>query len=317
MSLDLLDAPLRLTWAIAGNRSPLNTAQLSTIAGRIADAGLFFVTLDNAPLLNPAWRCLVECLVDQGCQVRLVCQGSDDELEQLTALAERSVELLFDVARLVNGQNGLLDLAVLTSTLEKMRTIGFDPALSLTPLRHHLPAIPKLLRFCQDHKVRRLRLPNATIVGSFAGYGPGDLPNWPDLQNFSQHWAEQTWEGGDWPILEIHDLFLWEILTPGDLKSRAEYGGCQAGNSLAHVDDDGQLHPCSAWPHLLGSLLTSSLEELWQGTERFAVRRLVEQAPQGCVGCRDLALCQGGCRGLGITLNRECGERDLMCRGPR
>ncbi|MDY6848492.1 MAG: SPASM domain-containing protein [Geoalkalibacter sp.] len=119
--------------------------------------------------------------------------------------------------------------------------------------------------------------------------------------------------------LEIHDLFLWELLHPDANRRREGYAGCQAANSLAHVAASGDLMPCSSWPLSLGSLLEEGLLELWQSPCRFEVRRMIEALPGDCRRCRDLRVCFGGCRGLALSRgdrgHRQA--RDLMCAGSR
>jgi radical SAM protein with 4Fe4S-binding SPASM domain len=106
-------------------------------------------------------------------------------------------------------------------------------------------------------------------------------------------------------------------MTPGQQQNRSEYGGCQAGNSLGHVDTQGVVHPCAAWPQPLGQLPDQTLEDVWAGAQRLAVREHISRTPEGCHDCTDLGLCFGGCRGLAFHLNRSKGERDLMCSGSR
>lgn len=315
--LDLLDAPLRLTWDFPCRRAGLDSGDLHRIAERIVAAGVFFVSLEGAPLRSAGLASLLDYLLDGGCQVRLSCNGSDEELARLDSLADRPVELLLDPGAPACSQAGSFDETALDACLQRIRQAGIEPGLTLTPLRDNLASLPALLRYCQSRQVKRLRLPNANIGTRFERYRPDALPRWSDLEEFAAAWSRETFAALDWPALEIHDLFLWEILAPDSRQARSEYGGCQAGNSLGHIDVDGSLHPCAAWPAPLGSLLDSPLEQLWQGPERLAVRRHVATTPPGCLSCRDLPICFGGCRGLALHLNRLHGERDLMCRGPR
>jgi GeoRSP system SPASM domain protein len=117
--------------------------------------------------------------------------------------------------------------------------------------------------------------------------------------------------------LEIHDLFLWEILYPAGGEGRGEYGGCQAADSLGHVDADGWLHPCSSWPLRLGSLLERGVAEIWASPGRMAVRGEIAAVPAACLGCRDYPLCLGGCRGLAKVVNDHPDGRDPLCPAPR
>jgi GeoRSP system SPASM domain protein len=116
--------------------------------------------------------------------------------------------------------------------------------------------------------------------------------------------------------LDVHDLFLWEILFPDGGVARSEYGGCQAANSLAHVDICGTVHPCVSWPQSLGSLLADSFYDIWQAAPRQAVRADIASIPTGCNRCRDYAICFGGCRGLS-RLDETLNGRDPMCEGVR
>nr|NIS43769.1 SPASM domain-containing protein [Desulfuromonadales bacterium] len=117
--------------------------------------------------------------------------------------------------------------------------------------------------------------------------------------------------------MDIHDRFIWEIFSGPEVVEHSEYGGCQAANSLVHIDCGGDVWPCSSWPQSLGSLLEADLEEIWSGPQRMGVRREIAAEPVGCRSCRDYALCLGACRGLGRSLNQVGGERDPACPGPR
>lgn len=314
MGLDLLDTPVRLTWDIPSGADRHRSANLSAVAGRIAEGGVFFVTLQGQPLRHAELPEIAAAL--RGCQLLAVCRGHDDELPQLARLPSPGIQLQLDAAPFVTAAGGV-DHDGLDDVLGKLRQAGHEPLLSLTPLRHNLCNIPDLLRFCRDRQVARFKLPNAHIGDSFNDYSTADLPRWPDLESFRERWREFRKDSAPLPAMDIHDLFLWEIMTPDRQQNRSEYGGCQAGNSLGHVDAHGIVHPCAAWPHPLGRLPGQSLEEVWAGAERLAVRQGIAVTPEGCLGCRDLGICFGGCRGLARHLNRCAGERDLMCRGPR
>lgn len=315
MSLDLLDTPVRLTWDLHGPGPPLSEAELLGVAGRIAAAGVFFVTLEERPLAHPALAGILAALAAGGCQVQLVCTGTPTELASLDTLRQPLPGVQLDITAFVAA--GQLDAVQLERTLSHLQQLGVEPALRLTPLAGNLGAIPQLLNYCSEHGVRRLKLSNARIGDSFRADPPGQLPRWPTLEAFRVLWGEDTPRVPDSLQLEIHDRFLWEIMTPELEQARSEYGGCQAGNSLGHVDAAGRVYACEAWPQALGSLCDTSLEDIWNSPGRLALREKVATTPAGCLGCRDYALCLGGCRGLGESLNREGEGRDLMCRAPR
>ena len=315
MSLDLLDTPVRLTWDLHGPGEPLAAAQMLEVAGRIAAGGVFFVSLEERPLAHPAISELLAELAAGGCQVQAICAGSAPELAALDSGPLPLAALQLDVAAFVT--DGLLDAAGVRATLERVRRSGFEVAVQLTPLRSNLHVIPRLLALCRECGVGRFKLPNARIGATFRSIPPAELPRWPDLEAFRAEWSRQAADFAGTPRLEIHDRFLWEIMTPGSDQARSEYGGCQAANSLGHVDATGTVYACAAWPEALGSLRCATLDEIWQSPRRLAVRKRIGQVPAGCHDCRDYLACLGGCRGLGEFLGQAAGGRDLMCRAPR
>ena len=320
MGLDLLDTPVRLTWdfpaVVSGDRATGNNGiRLPAIADCIADGGVFFVTLQNNPLLHPAVGEVLDILTG-GCQLLISCRGSSEELARLAQLPQVGYQILLDTPGFIDVKQEL-DTDSLLVVVQALRQLGYEPVLSLMPLQNNLCNIPDLLRFCSEHQIAKFKLPNAHIGDSVHNYSTDDLPRWQDLDRFRKIWLEFVKNPCKLPAMEIHDLFLWEIMTPGQKQNRSEYGGCQAGNSLGHVDGRGFVHPCAAWPQPLGKLPDQSLEDVWAGHERLAVREHIAQTPEGCHGCSDHNICFGGCRGLAFHLNRSEKERDLMCSGPR
>ena len=315
MGIDLLDTPVRLTWDFPDAATGQDGPRLPAIADAVLEAGVFFTTLQGRPLLHPA---IGEVLAILGgrCQLLLTCCGSQNELSRLAQLSPSGVQILLNVSAFVCDEEKI-DSSRLLKVVKVLREIGYEPHLALTPLRKNLNNIPALLRFCAEQNIPRFKLPNAHIGDSFHDYSTDELPRWQDLEAFRKTWQLFVANEPPLPQMEIHDLFLWEIMTPGQQQNRAEYGGCQAGNSLSHVDCHGVVHPCAAWPQPLGRLPDQSLEAVWNGAERLAVREAIAQSPDGCHECTALDICFGGCRGLARNLNRSAGERDLMCSGPR
>jgi len=314
MSLDLLDAPVRLTWDIPDDAGKARDVDLAAIAGRIADAGVFFVTLQGRPLACSRLPDILGVL--SGSQLLLESRGEEDEMRALEQLPAGKWPLLLNVSRFVTEPAGL-DTETLKAVVSALRGLGHEPTLSLTPLKKNINYIGDVVRFCSHEDIARFKLPNAHIGDSFHEYSAADLPRWQDLERFRALWQDVLAEGVPLPQMDIHDLFLWEIMTPGQDQNRSEYGGCQAANSLGHIDSDGVVHPCAAWPTPLGCLPGQSLDDIWAGTQRRAIRDRIAATAEGCRGCKDLQICFGGCRGLAYLLNSAAGDRDLMCSGPR
>lgn len=307
MGLDLLDTPVRISWRFTPT-SPLSRADLLRIAGRLVEGGVFFVYLDDRPLLHPDLPELLDTLANKGIRISLVTGGSPEELDVLPPglpLAQLDMEII--------DRDGL-SRDVLRRTLKDLRACGYEPGLLLRPLATRLPLLSELLVTARELGVTRVRLPNLPLDGEEAPCGPAELPGPKDLERLRRSLIPGCAAGLS---LEIHDLFVWELFHGDDGAQRAEYGGCQAGNSLGHVDAAGNLHPCASWPGALGSLLDHSLEELWASPARHSLRAELAQVPPGCRDCAGYDLCFGGCRGLSRSFDPHGDGRDPLCAGPR
>lgn len=314
MALDLLDTPLRISWDLHKGLESMPAALLDCVTERLLEAGVFFVTLERQPLRHPQIAQVVARLAAGGCQSLVVCSGGSEELTALDS--SLAVQALFlDVSCWT--KTGVLLRQPLAEVVAKVRSAGHEPAFLLVPKRQNILLIPELFAFCQELGIGRIKLPNTPYDDSLAGPAAHPLPGPDDLDRLAQLLKHQPLAKETGVSLEIHDLFLWELLQPSLGGERGEYGGCQAGNSLGHIDFQGRLHPCSSWPQALGSLADQSFETLWASPLRQQIRSEIAASPRGCLGCGDYPVCLGGCRGLARSLNIAAGGRDLLCRGIR
>ncbi len=312
MPIDSLDTPLRVTWDLCAPEMSASDADAQKVAERLAEAQLFYVTLERTPLLHPSFKAIADMLAAAGCQLLVVSRGSSAEMSALTALPVGAT-LLLELDDFV-GPTGV-DYRELEKACNAIRQAGVSFGLSLIPTRERLALIGSILQFCLQQQIPRFKLPNRRINDNFSAANRSELVRPEDVDLFRQ-------QAADFPDfqahlqLDVHDLFLWEILFPDGGVARSEYGGCQAANSLAHIDTFGVVHPCVSWPQPLGSLLDASFYDIWQAAARKAVRAGIASVPTGCVGCRDYDLCFGGCRGLS-RIDPDFNGRDLMCEGTR
>lgn len=314
MTIAQLDTPLRATWELhdpAGEISPLT----ELVAEKLVYAGLFYVTLVTRPLAHPSIAGILTILRKGGMQVQATFAGSVGEWQGLGDL-EFLPEIAIDVnAFLVQGAD--YEWESLRQTLERLRQFGAKPALWMVPDRERLPLLPQLCDFCRRHGVTRIKLPNTPVDASFSARQANSLPTPVQLAALRAVVIDPVALRSGL-TLEVHDLFLWEILFPGERENgRSEYGGCQAANSLAHVAANGMVHPCSSWPYALGSLLEQDFAAIWQQGERSVILEKIAALPVGCDGCGDYEQCFGGCRGLVESLGCADNGRDLLCAGRR
>ena len=290
----------------------MNPDSARRIAAALSEAGVFFVTLDRRPLLHPAVDDVLRILSQGGIRI-LATVGGAEEISSLNPQLPLSA-LLLDAAPFLGPEP--TDFSRLGEAVDAVRARGCEPALFLVPQRDNLSYVPGLLSFCRERGIGRIKLPNTPVDDSFLLSSAARLPRPEDLERLKSALGEDPCARHQGLSLEVHDLFLWEVLFPGRQDGRSEYGGCQGGNSIAHVDVRGIVHPCSSWPSPLGSLLHASLADIWEGDERHRIRSEIASVPKGCIGCRDYRLCLGGCRGLALSLNCR-GGRDPLCSGLR
>jgi GeoRSP system SPASM domain protein len=312
MAIDSLDTPLRVTWDLCSPGLTASADNALQVSARLAEAQLFYVTLEQTPLLHPVFKDVVSQLSAAGCQLLIVSLGSESELEALSDVPAGAT-VLFEVDTFVRTES--VDIARLEQGCSRLREAGLNYGLSLTPARQNLNQIGTLIQFCLQQNIPRFKLPNKRINDNFSAADHRELLRPRDIELFRQL-ADDFPDFKTALQLDVHDLFLWEILFPEGGVARSEYGGCQAANSLAHIDVNGIVHPCVSWPHRLGSLVEDSFYAIWQAPRRQEVRSAIAATPRGCQQCRDYAICFAGCRGLS-RLDESCHGRDLMCAGQR
>ncbi len=314
MSLDLLDAPLRLSWDISAADNCLTAESLLAVGQQLLDAGVFYVSLELDPLAHPSIIQLLEQLTSGGCQVSLIIKGTAEELTLLDSLP-RSVKLYLDCSAAVTAKN--FDPTQLAVIVKTIRASQREPFLLWLPRSCELPLLLEMIDFCVAESIRGFKLPNQKISASSGPDQSVLLPVCNDLEQLSEKIQQSGLPDAPQLQLEVHDLFLWELLQPLSGGARTEYGGCQAGNSLGHIDVTGLLYPCSSWPEVLGNLLQEDLLDLWQSQQRLRIRQQIGEIPVGCEGCGDYQICFGGCRGLSGFCRDDGLKRDLLCAGKR
>jgi len=296
-----------MTWFLDDRLAP---ARQLLLAERLVEAGLFELTLTGRPLRCPVLNEILGILAGRGMQVSLVVMADDRDLLPVTGrLPER---VLLDLGP--SPGDAVPDWRGIEGHVQSLREAGCLPGLQLLPLRCTLGLLPDLFLLANDLAVDRVILPNVPLTDCAAGNLGSQLLRAEDLRSFTGFWDRIDPRPPIPSGLVVHDLFLWEILCPG--QRRDHYSGCQAGNSLGHLAAAGILYPCSSWDQPLGSLFDAAINDLWQQDLRRSIRDDISRQPDGCNGCGIYSRCLAGCRGLSRAFP-ECGGRDLMCSGCR
>ena len=87
------------------------------------------------------------------------------------------------------------------------------------------------------------------------------------------------------------------ILPKIDLESLNMIGNyCDAGLNQLVIDPEGNIKPCVCLNQKLGNILNDDLKEVWRKHKFLKDIRKLKYLPEGCVTCKYLSLCRGGCR---------------------
>ncbi|TET63326.1 radical SAM protein [Candidatus Aerophobetes bacterium] len=93
-------------------------------------------------------------------------------------------------------------------------------------------------------------------------------------------------------------------------------GGCSAGEKIANVDPQGEVHPCQFWQNLsLGNVKEKSFAEIWLDTSNHHLRKLRAKANYlkgRCRECEWVKIC-GGCRVRAEATYGDPWEEDPAC----
>lgn len=94
------------------------------------------------------------------------------------------------------------------------------------------------------------------------------------------------------------------------------HGGCSAGQKMANVDPQGNVHACQFWGHhTLGNVREKSFGEIWLNQNDPFLQKLrhkAELVTGRCGECRHKALCSG-CRIRSEAINGDLWSEDPAC----
>lgn len=175
------------------------------------------------------------------------------------------------------------------------------------PAEGTLKRLVRLLEICVREGCG-LTLPNRPVDGITAG----EKSLMPDMKELDKKDLEDLKAvaaqlGED--RLRVHDF----IISAAMGMEGPEPLGCEAGNSLAYLDTDGAIYPCSSLLVRMGDLSRESLAAVWAKPIRSRIRKDVSILPAVCSGCSVLERCRGGCRGIVYHLKGHFGAPDVLC----
>ena len=194
--------------------------------------------------------------------------------------------------------------------LEALSFFGGPPprcSLRWTPRRGDLRRLPEMLKTAARLRCG-LTLPNRP-AGVITTQGVRGFPDPGELDERMVLTLRDMC--GLFPpgALRIHDFILAQAMG----KKGAEPNGCEAGNSIAFIEEDGMVYPCESLRLPMGSLCGMEMEEIWSSPVRKNLLEDIRSVPDLCLSCVKLAFCRGGCRGAPYHLAGHFGLPDPLC----
>jgi len=301
MSLSTLSAPLRVDWDADWSDAALSRC----VAGRVVDAGVFFVSVDGGYLGLPALglRPLFE-----SAEVTVRLRPAD-----LGHVAIRELGMM-PPARVLLEVDGAEEFDTTEAGVAALGYLRIPLGVSIVPARDNVHEIPRVADMARRLGASEIHLPNPNVHDDAARERFLAPLRESDLAAFRAGVAPKLEGWREALAFHVHDLFLWELFHPGGMgaEGRAEYGGCQAAGARAYVAPSGELYACTAMPIPLGNLRTTSLTDLYARTTRARLRAHIERGAKACEGCTLSASCRGGCRGLAMLRDGDFDGRDLL-----
>ncbi len=88
--------------------------------------------------------------------------------------------------------------------------------------------------------------------------------------------------------------------------------GCLAGQLICLITAEGEVYPCSYFPHSAGNVLKTPFKEIWENSELFKELRDFKGYKGKCGECEYLQVC-GGCRARADAVYGDYLEEEPFC----
>ncbi len=297
MNLKELSFPLRIYWD--PTPAPSGTEfDFKEICEEIVELGVFGLSLLNVGgVLSNVCLNILEELKNQNISVALTASCSAVDTSTLGLLSGLKIgELLIDVS-------GEEDLASAAEIIRHRTNGNMTLGISFSRGKGNYQGLPHVLSFCLENDIDRLvfpmhRFPAEKGSSYITPEERGALS--AKLQEIEMRNMKLT----------VHDPFLWRTFYPGVAFPGS---GCQAANTMAYISPDARVLPCPSMPVELGDLRESALKTVLSSDYKKSVRKDLLEPPEECLGCGELKLCFGGCRGRTFAMTGSLSRRDPAC----
>lgn len=254
---------------------PLSTEEILNVLRQAREMGALKLTLSGGELfLRKDLFEILEFARASRFYIKLKTHGgllTEEAADRLAELGINRVDfsvysLNEDVHDFITRKGGSL-----TRTLEGMERLisrGIPVRVNCSVMNLNIGAYKSLYRYFAERGI------DASIDGSIRGSNGGGVETYVLGLTLEEKVELET--------------FKREMLgtVPNPVTMDPEEHICWAGKTSAHIQPDGTLTPCVAWPMALGNVRTQSLAQIWTEQEELQeIRGMRRKDLSGCNGC--------------------------------
>lgn len=324
-----LSAPFRVTWDLTMrcnldcrhcyNSSRLeveglSSSHLHTIAEKLSNSGVFFVSLSGGePLMEPEIWNIVQKLKKRGKSIQLITNGTlitERVARKIKDYGINSIQISIDGLKELHeyqrGVRGCFDKTV--CAVQYLLKENVPVVVNTLITQRNYQEIPDFVDFLMQLGVSEMRTSRLILMGRGE-----DL----DLEVLT---PEQT-KSFILSVLEQRKRLRDKItIVPDECMSFLgekihEYGlswfGCPAGRTECAVDFRGNVYPCVFLVYdefCMGNLLGSDFDEVWR-SQKFEEFRKIERT----CACEIADFCKGGCPAAAYGKYGDITVKDPYC----
>ncbi|MEM0058200.1 MAG: radical SAM protein [Candidatus Bathyarchaeia archaeon] len=321
-------------------REELGTRDALRVVDQLADFGVVSLAFSGGePLMRKDFFDVAKHAVDSGLYVSLATNGTllnKQTVQRLKEIGIHYVEVSIDGSNAkfhddFRGVSGAFNMAI--TGLKNCIKQGLCTSIAVTATKRNFKDIPKILELAEKIGAKRFALFNFVPTGRGVEMASQDLSS-EEREEVMLFLLDRLLSGSKVTILTTTPQ-LARVAVAHQVNASGEVflpmahmqtskvnkkavaladfiGGCGAGRLYCSISPEGDVHPCVFLPVKVGSLKTSTFQDLWLNSEVFEALRNRENLKGSCGECQFKYVC-GGCRARAYAYTHDIMASDPGC----
>ncbi|MEM2420020.1 MAG: radical SAM protein [Candidatus Bathyarchaeia archaeon] len=321
-------------------REELGTRDALRVVDQLADFGVVSLAFSGGePLMRKDFFDVAKHAVDSGLYVSLATNGTllnKQTVQRLKEIGIHYVEVSIDGSNAkfhddFRGVSGAFNMAI--TGLKNCIEQGLCTSIAVTATKRNFKDIPKILELAEKIGAKRFALFNFVPTGRGVEMASQDLSS-EEREEVMLFLLDRLLSGSKVTILTTTPQ-LARVAVAHQVNASGEVflpmahmqtskvnkkavaladfiGGCGAGRLYCSISPEGDVHPCVFLPVKVGSLKTSTFQDLWLNSEVFEALRNRENLKGSCGECQFKYVC-GGCRARAYAYTHDIMASDPGC----